>query len=102
MQSAGSRRERTAGGSSGIVYRVICQNPGCGSTFDLRITPENAGLLGASIACPRCRRHGGFLKPEGRIGKRLFQAKLLFRATGLGPSFGDDEEPFSAFSARRY
>jgi hypothetical protein len=46
------------------------------------------------MACPRCRRHGGFLKPQGRIGDKLFAAKLLFRLTGVGPSRSDDDDLF--------
>ena len=93
MQTAVKHESRAATGP-GIVYRTTCQNPGCGATFDLRITAENAGLLSGSIACPRCRRHGGFLKPQGRIGEKLFAAKLLFRLTGVGPSTREDEDLF--------
>lgn len=77
----------------GVVYRTVCQNPGCGATFDLRITPENASLLSGTLACPRCRRHGGMLKPQGRLGNKLFGAKLVFRATGVAYSRADEEEP---------
>ena len=62
MQAAISTETRTAE-RPGVVYRTVCQNPGCGATFDLRITPQNASLLSGMIACPRCRRHGGMLKP---------------------------------------
>lgn len=93
MQTAVKHESRAATGP-GIVYRTTCQNPGCGVTFDLRITAENARLLSGSIACPRCRRHGGFLKPQGRIGEKLFAAKLLFRLTGVGPSTREDEDLF--------
>ncbi len=51
-------------------------------------------MLSGSIACPKCRRHGGFLKPQGRIGDKLFAAKLMFRITGIGPSTRDDEDLF--------
>src|ERR1035437_5593483 len=77
----------------GVVYRTVCQNPGCGTTFDLRITPENASLLSGTLACPRCRRHGGMLKSQGRLGNKLFGAKLIFRATGVASSRADEEEP---------
>jgi len=93
MQTA-AKHESSAGNGRGIVYRTTCQNPGCGVTFDLRITAENAGLLSGSMACPRCRRHGGFLKPQGRIGEKLFAAKLQFRLTGVAPSARDDEDLF--------
>jgi hypothetical protein len=94
MQTATTRNETNTSAGRGVVYRTTCQNPGCGFTFDLRITSENAGLLGGSMACPRCRRHGGFLKPQGRIGDKLFAAKLLFRLTGIGPSRSDDDDLF--------
>jgi len=97
MQSA-AKQESNAGTGRGIVYRTTCQNPGCGVTFDLRITAENAGLLSGTMACPRCRRHGGFIKSQGRIGEKLFAAKLLFRLTGVGPSVSDEE----LFSDSRY
>ena len=84
MQTAMSTGTKTAE-RPGIVYRTICQNPGCGTTFDLRITPENASLLSGTMACPRCRRHGGMLKPQGRLGNKLFAAKLLYRATAWPP-----------------
>jgi hypothetical protein len=94
MQTATTRNETSSGTSRGIVYRTTCQNPGCGATFDLRITGANAGLLSASMPCPKCRRHGGFLKSQGRIGDKLFAAKLMFRATGVGPSVREDEDLF--------
>jgi hypothetical protein len=78
-------------GNQGIVYRIVCRNPGCGFTFDLRITPENASLLGDSITCPHCKRHGGQLNSRGRIKEQLFAAKLLFRPTGVGPTRSEDE-----------
>jgi len=93
MQSAANKHEsKRTSSSQGVVYRTICQNPGCSFKFDLKITPENAGLLSAPIACPHCKRHGGFLKSQGRIGDKLFAAKLLFRAIGVGPSRSDDDE----------
>ncbi len=63
----------------GIVYRVACQNRGCGHTFDLWITAKEAGMLAGTIACPRCRRHGGMLKPAGRLGDKVSSAKLVFK-----------------------
>jgi hypothetical protein len=72
--------------TSGIIYRTVCQNPGCGHSFDLRITPENAGLLSGTMACPRCNRHGGMLKSQGRLGDKLFAAKLIYRLTGIAPA----------------
>ena len=44
MQTAMNTETKTAE-RPGVVYRTACQNPGCGATFDLRITPENASLL---------------------------------------------------------
>jgi len=80
MQTALRRFEPKATDDRGIVYRTVCRNPGCAFRFDLRITPENASLLGDSMTCPHCKRHGGQLKSQGRIAKKLFAAKLLFRA----------------------
>jgi hypothetical protein len=77
---------------SGVVYRTTCQNPGCGHTFELRVTPANASLLSGTMACPRCRRHGGMLKPQGRLGNKLFSAKLVFRLTGVVPRIDEDEQ----------
>jgi hypothetical protein len=88
-------RESQTSETPGVVYRIVCQNPGCGATFDLRITPENASLLSGTIACPRCRRHGGMLKPQGRLGNKLFAAKLLFRVANTAESRAEDEESSS-------
>jgi hypothetical protein len=79
MKSNGARTE-----VPGVVYQITCQNPGCGHRFELRITPQNARILSEAIACPRCGRRGGFLKPDGKIGDKLFAAKLLFKVTGTG------------------
>jgi hypothetical protein len=92
MQTTVSRHESRTTSSQGIVYRTVCRNPGCGFKFDLRITPENASLLGGSLACPHCKRHGGQLKSQGRISEKLFAARLCFRPTGVGPTPGDDDE----------
>jgi hypothetical protein len=93
MQSVATKNEtKRSTTSQGVVYRITCQNPGCGFKFDLKITPENAGLLSGPIACPHCKRHGGFLKSQGRVGDKLFAAKLYFRAIGVGPTRGDDDE----------
>ena len=75
----------------GVVYHTTCQNPGCNHTFDLRITPANASLLSGTMACPRCRRHGGMLKPQGRLGNKLFSAKLIFRLIGIVSRIDEDE-----------
>ncbi len=93
MQTATTKEARSSE-KPGVVYRTVCQNPGCGATFDLRITPENAGLLSGTIACPRCRRHGGMLKPQGRLGNKLFAAKLVFRVANVAYSRADDEDLF--------
>jgi hypothetical protein len=92
MQTAMST-ETKATERPGVVYRTACQNPGCGATIDLRITPQNASLLSGTMACPRCRRHGGMLKPQGRLGKKLFAAKLLYRTTGVASTRADEDEP---------
>ena len=92
MQTSVRRNEFRTTANQGIVYRTVCQNRGCGFKFDLSITPENASLLGGSMACPHCRRHGGQLKSQGRIGEKLFAAKLFFPATGIKPTRTDDDE----------
>jgi len=76
----------------GVVYRTTCQNPGCGHSFDLRVTPANASLLSGTMACPRCRRQGGMLKPQGRLASKLFSAKLVFRLTGNVSRLDEDEQ----------
>jgi hypothetical protein len=81
----------TNNSEAGVIYRTACQNPGCGHTFELRITPANASLLSGTMACPRCRRHGGMLKPQGRLGNKLFSAKLVFRLTGVAPRVDEDD-----------
>lgn len=91
MQTSVSRNAFRTTGNQGIVYRTVCQNPGCGFKYDLRITPENASLLGGAMACPHRKRHGGQLKSRGRISEKLFAAKLLFRPTGAGRSSDEDE-----------
>ena len=77
---------------NGVIYRIACQNPGCEHSFDLLITPANASLLSGTLSCPKCHRHGGMLKSQGRLGAKLFAAKLTYRLTGLGPR--RDEEDF--------
>ena len=98
MQTTTSTKHETRNGASkgGVVYRTTCHNPGCGFSFDLRITPETVSLLSGPIACPRCRRHGGSLKPQGRIGDKLFAAKLTFRAMGTVPVTSDDEDAYGS------
>jgi hypothetical protein len=61
-----------------IIYKIVCENPGCGFGFDLKITRVNIGLLSHGLACPRCRRPGGALKREQRLGERMFSSKLQF------------------------
>jgi len=92
MQTAVSRNESKTTGSPGVIYRTICQNPGCVFKFDLKIPPQNAGLLSGTMACAHCKRNGGQLKSQGRISDKLFAAKLLFRPTGVGPTRGDEDE----------
>lgn len=94
-QMAVNKQERR-NGYKGVVYRTACQNPGCGCKFDLEITPQNARLLSGPIACPRCKRHGGVLKSEGRIGEKLFAAKLVFRLTGVNAPSSDDDDIFES------
>jgi len=78
--------------AQGVVYRASCQNRGCGFEFDLKVTPANSSCLSGFIACPYCHRHGGFLKPQGRIGDKRFAAKLYFRVTGVVSANTDGED----------
>jgi hypothetical protein len=94
MQTTMSKQETRPSTGKGVVYKTTCHNPGCGFTFDLRITPETVSMLSGPIACPRCRRHGGSLKPQGRIGDKLFAAKLIFRVTGVASAASDDEDGY--------
>lgn len=87
-----SNRSQTEGG---VVYRTVCQNPGCGHSFDLRITAANASVLSASMPCPRCHRRGGMLKSLGRLGNKVIAAKLVFRLTGVAPTIDDDDHKVS-------
>jgi hypothetical protein len=96
--------ERTLNSNSvpGIVYRTMCQNPGCGHTFDLTITPKNASLLSGTMHCPRCRRHGGMLKPAGRLGDKLFAAKLMFKSVGVDYRSPGEQDLLSDISGSTY
>jgi hypothetical protein len=82
---------KTSQNAPGVVFSASCQNPGCGNEFDLRLTPANAECLSRFIACPYCRRNGGLLKPQGRIGNRRFAAKLYFQPTGVASGAIDAE-----------
>jgi hypothetical protein len=92
MPTAERKAENGNGEAAGVVYETVCQNPGCGHAFELRITPQNAGLLSGTMPCPRCRRHGGMLKPTGRLGNKRYAAKLMFRATNVTFTPPSDEE----------
>ncbi|MGD0291176.1 MAG: hypothetical protein ABSC63_16150 [Candidatus Binataceae bacterium] len=102
MQNSSTQTIATANKSQpGVVYRTVCQNPGCEHTFDLRITPQTASMLSGPIACPRCHRHGGMLKSQGRIGDKLFGAKLVYRLTGVAPR-PDEEDAYTDATELRY
>lgn len=75
----------------GIVYHVGCENPGCGHTFKLPVTPKQAGILAGGVTCPRCNRRGGTLKPAGRLGARRFSAKLAFKSIEAGSTLPGEE-----------
>lgn len=98
---ANNTATRAKKGQGGIVYRTVCQNPGCAHTFDLHITPQTASMLSGTVACPRCRRHGGMLKPQGRIGDKLFAAKLVYRLTGVAPR-PDEDDVYAETTELRY
>jgi hypothetical protein len=93
MQATAVKPENLTDDMPGVVYRTVCQNPGCAYTFDLRITPKNAGLLSGTLACPRCKRHGGMLKPSGKLRDKLFSAKLVFKAANISyaPHYEEDD-----------
>jgi hypothetical protein len=94
MNSAATATRETnkSRNEGGVVYRTVCQNPGCGHSFDLRITATNASILSASMPCPRCHRRGGMLKSLGRLGNKVIAAKLVFRLTGVAPAPDDDDQ----------
>ena len=69
MQFSSQQTEPEKNSPQGVVYRTVCQNPGC-AQFDLTITAKNASLLSAPMPCPRCQRRGGMLKSLGRIGDK--------------------------------
>jgi hypothetical protein len=101
MQTTETHEPNKRQSENGIVYRTTCQNPGCGHTFDLRITPANAGLLSGTMPCPRCRRAGGMLKSQGRIAPKLFSAKLIYRMTGIAPR-PDEDDAYSGTTELSY
>ena len=92
MQTAMNTETKTAE-RPGIVYRTVCQNPGCGATFDLRITPQNAGLLSGDDGVSAMPQAWWDAEATRRLGNKLFAAKLLYRATGVASSRADEEEP---------
>lgn len=101
MQTATTQSVSAKKSQSGVVYRTTCQNPGCGHTFNLQITPQNASMLSGPIACPRCHRHGGMLKSQGRISEKLFGAKLIYKLTGVAPR-PDEEDAYTDATELRY
>ena len=101
MQSSSIQTVNAKKSQPGVVYRTVCQNPGCGHTFDLRITPQTASMLSGPVACPNCRRHGGMLKSQGRIGDKLFSAKLVYRLTGVAPR-PDEDDVYAETAELRY
>ena len=76
MQNSSTQTIATANKSQpGVVYRTVCQNPGCEHTFDLRITPQTAS--------------------------KLFGAKLVYRLTGVAPR-PDEEDAYTDATELRY
>lgn len=94
-------KETSKNKAPGVIYRTVCQNPGCGHSFDLRITPQNASLLSGTMACPRCNRHGGMLKSQGRLGDKLFAAKLIYRLIGIAPP-PDEHDTYAEATESRF
>jgi len=99
---AATKHESSHDTARGVVYRTACQNRGCGCVFDLRITPETARLLSSPMACPRCKRHGGILKPQGRVGEKFFAAKLMFKLTGTTTENRVEDDDYFSEAAYRY
>jgi hypothetical protein len=77
MQKLGSHDQEL-----GITYLVRCQNPGCHHTFTLRVTTKEVGFLSSYVVCHRCRRPGGLLTRNRRLGDKAFSADLTFKRTG--------------------
>jgi hypothetical protein len=72
-------RQKSSEPVGSVVFQTICQNPGCGNTFELRIMPRNTGVLASAVSCSHCRRPAGSLKTCGRLAPGVFAAKLVFR-----------------------
>ena len=72
-------RQKSSEPVGSVVFQTICQNPGCGNTFELRIMPRHTGALAGAVSCPRCRRPAGSLKSCGRLAPGVFAAKLVFK-----------------------
>ena len=79
----------------GITYRVKCQNPGCDHVFTLQVTAKEVGLLSSNIACPQCRRPGGLLRRNGRLGDKISSADLTFKRIGVDEVREEERETFS-------
>ena len=78
-KTPGTKRTSSGDASPAVVYQTVCQNPGCGNTFELRVTARDTRTLAGNISCPRCRRPGGSLKTYGRLAPQVFSAKLIFK-----------------------
>jgi hypothetical protein len=78
MATASKIQYSSAPGEGEAIYRTVCENPGCGHTFDLSFTRLNLGVLGSRIACPRCHRPGGALNRDQSIGDGVFLSRLMF------------------------
>jgi hypothetical protein len=93
MKKHAPRRSNASPAGGGVIYKTVCENPGCGFGFDLRINRTNIGLLGRHLACPRCRRPGGSLKRDQRLGDRLFSSRLQFRNPRAERGLDAESEP---------
>jgi hypothetical protein len=82
MRTSVSKNESRTTGDQGIVYLAVCQNPGCGFNFDLRITPENAKLSQRFDAMSALQRHVTNSNP------RAHQRKALRRQAIVPPDGG--------------
>lgn len=90
MNTAISRHSNGRPAVGEVIYKTVCENRGCGFGFDLKITRANVGLLSRRLACPRCRRPGGALKRDQRLGDRMFSSRLQFRESRGDSSPSDD------------
>src|SRR5271163_892911 len=84
MQTSVSRNESRATGNQGIVYRTVCQNPGCGFKFDLSITPENASFSAVQWHVRTANGMAANSNPKGASAKSFSPPSCCSARSGLG------------------